>query len=43
MMPPELPMSDATIWSITLGSSIMILEASFTLIDDVSSAVVTVH
>ncbi len=32
MMPQELSLSDATIWSIALESSIMILEASFTLI-----------
>jgi hypothetical protein len=29
MMPLELSVSDATIWSITLESSITILEASF--------------
>jgi hypothetical protein len=28
-MPPESSVSDATIWSITLMSSIVILEASF--------------
>jgi hypothetical protein len=32
MMPLELSVSDATIWNITLELSIMILEASFTLI-----------
>ncbi len=31
-MPPELSMSDAKIWSITLESSIMIVEASVSLI-----------
>jgi hypothetical protein len=31
MSPLELSVSDATIWSVTLESSITILEASFTL------------
>jgi hypothetical protein len=35
MMPLDLLVSDATIWSATLESSIMILEVSFTLIYDV--------
>jgi hypothetical protein len=34
-------MSNVTIWNITLESSIMILEASFTLIYDVYSAGIT--
>ncbi len=34
-------MSVATIWSVTLKLSIMILEASFTLIYDVFSTVIT--
>jgi hypothetical protein len=37
MMPLESSVSDATIWSITLESSITILQASFTLICDVYS------
>jgi hypothetical protein len=37
----ELSVSDATIRSANLGSSIMILEASFTLIYDVYSTGVT--
>jgi len=41
MMPLESSVSDATIWSITLGSSIIILEASFRLIYIVLSAGVT--
>jgi hypothetical protein len=35
MTPLEPSVSDATIWSITLESSIMILEVSFTLMYDV--------
>ncbi len=34
MMPPESSVSDAKIWSVTLESSITILEALFTLIYD---------
>jgi hypothetical protein len=41
MMPLELFVSDATIWSATQDSSIMILEASFTLIYDVHSTGIT--
>jgi hypothetical protein len=41
MMPPELLVNDATIWSITLESSIAILEASFTLIYDAYSTGIT--
>ncbi len=41
MMPLELSLSDATIWSVALESSIVILEASFTLIFDVYSRGVT--
>ncbi len=41
MMPLELSMGDATISSITLGSSIMIVEVSFTLIYDVYSTGIT--
>ncbi len=37
----ELSVSDAPIWSITLESSIMILEASFTLIYHVYSTGIT--
>ena len=37
MTPLELSVSDATIWRVTLGLSIMILVASFTLIYDVYS------
>ncbi len=32
MMLLELPVSNATIWSITIDSSVMLLEVSFTLI-----------
>jgi len=35
MMPLKSLVCDATVWSITLDSAIMILEASFTLICDV--------
>jgi hypothetical protein len=35
MMPLKSLVCDAIVWSITLDSSIMILEASFTLICDV--------
>ncbi len=41
MIPLESPVSDATIWSITLDSSITILEASFALIYDVYGTGVT--
>jgi len=41
MMPLELSISDTTIWSITLEASMTIQEASFTLIYDVCSRVVT--
>jgi hypothetical protein len=41
MMPPESLVSDATIWSVTLESSIMILEASFALIYEVYNTFVT--
>ncbi len=41
MMPLELSVSDATIWSLTLESLIMIQEAAFTLIRDDYSAGVT--
>jgi hypothetical protein len=41
MTPLESSVSEATIWSATLESSITILEASFTLIYDVYSADVT--
>ncbi len=41
MMPLESSVSDATIRSVTLESSIAILEASFTLICDVYSTGVT--
>jgi hypothetical protein len=41
MMPLELPMSDATIWSTTLESSIKLQEVSFTLIYDVYNADIT--
>jgi len=41
MTPLELSVSDATIWSVTLESSITILEASFTLIYDVYSTGIT--
>ena len=41
MMPQELSLSDATIWSITQELSIIILEASFILIYDVYSVGVT--
>ncbi len=41
MTPLELLVSEATIWSITLESSITILEASFTLIYNVTSTGVT--
>ncbi len=34
MTPLELSVSGATVWSITLESSITITEASFTLIND---------
>ncbi len=40
MTPLELSVSDATIWRVTLGLSIMILEASFTLIYDVYSTAI---
>ncbi len=35
MTTQELSVSDATIWSVTLKSSLMILESSFTLIYDI--------
>ena len=38
MVPLELSVIDATIWSITLESSVTIPEASFRLIYDISSA-----
>ncbi len=41
MMPLEFSVSDATIWSVTLKSSITNLELSFTLIYDVYSTGVT--
>jgi hypothetical protein len=41
MMPLESSVSDATIWSITLESSVMIREASFILINDVYNTGVT--
>ncbi len=41
MTSPELSVSDTKIWSITLELSIMILEASFTLIYDVYSTGIT--
>jgi hypothetical protein len=41
MMPLESSFSDATIWSVTLESSIIVLEASFTLINDVYSTGIT--
>ncbi len=41
MMPLESSVSDATIWSVTHKSSIMILEASFTLIRDAYSTGIT--
>ncbi len=41
MMPLELSVSDATIMSIAVESSIMFLEASFTIIYDVYSTGVT--
>jgi hypothetical protein len=41
MMPLESPVSDATIRSITLESSITFLEASFTLSYDVYSTGIT--
>ncbi len=41
MVPIELPVSDATIWSITLKSSTMTLDASNTLIYDVYSTGIT--
>ncbi len=40
-MPLELSVSDTTIWSITLESSVTILETSFSLIYDVYSAGIT--
>ncbi len=40
-MPLESSVSDATIWSNTLKASIMILDASFTLIYDFLSTVIT--
>jgi hypothetical protein len=41
MTPLEWSVSDATVWSFTLESSITILEASFILIYDVYSTSVT--
>jgi hypothetical protein len=41
MMTLELSVSDVTIWSITVESLIMILEASFILIYDVYSTGIT--
>ncbi len=41
MTPLESSVSDVTIWRVTLESSIMILEASFTLIYDVYCTGVT--
>ncbi len=41
MTPLELSVSDATVWSVTLELSIMILEVSFLLIYDVYSTGVT--
>jgi hypothetical protein len=41
MTPLKSSLSDGTIWSIMLESSIMILEASFTLIYDVYSTGIT--
>jgi hypothetical protein len=41
MTPIELNVCDAAIWSITLESSITILEASLTLIYDVYSTFIT--
>jgi hypothetical protein len=40
-MPLELSLSDTTIWSVTLESSITIVEASFTLICEVYSTGIT--
>ncbi len=37
-MPLELSVSDATIWSVTLESTITIIEASFSLTYDVSTS-----
>ncbi len=39
MMPLESSVSDTTIWSVALKSSIMILEASLTLIYDAHSTI----
>ena len=41
MMPLQSSVSDATIWTVALESSVMVLEASFTLIYDVDSTDVT--
>ncbi len=41
MTPPELSVSDATIWSITLESSITTLEGLFVLIYDVYTTGIT--
>ncbi len=41
MVPLEQSVSDATIWSITLELSIMMLQLSFTLIYDIYSTSIT--
>ncbi len=41
MTPLESSVGDSTVWNVSLGSSIMILEASFSFIYDVFSTGIT--